>query len=139
MYHSLFTSLAEYSVALDLISTLLSLSTIRVSFSTLRLSLQQVSIYVMKFRNRLSAQHLLHLQRLTAFLDSLQKYLAEWKVNFKGKGSERSEVISASELVERLGKKAKGINMLAVEKYLKSSKVRVVLSFSSACPDYKAV
>ncbi|THV04455.1 DNA repair helicase [Dendrothele bispora CBS 962.96] len=107
----------------NLITTLLSLSTVRVSLSTLRISLQQVSIYVTKFRNRLSAQHLLHLQRLRAFLEELQKYLSEWKSNFKDNGPGKSEVISASELMERLGKKAIGINMLAIERYLKSSKI----------------
>ncbi|KAF5362893.1 hypothetical protein D9758_007152 [Tetrapyrgos nigripes] len=118
----------------NLIPTLLSLSTTRLTLSTLRVSLQQVSIYVTKFKNRLSAQHMLHLKRLVEFLDALGKYLGEWRGSRVGGGqgqgqgqgggtSEKSEVLSASELIERLGKKAIGINMLAIERYLKSSKI----------------
>jgi chromosome transmission fidelity protein 1 len=38
------------------------------------------------------------------------------------------EVITSGELLRRLGRKAEGINLLEVEKYLRSSKVRQLMS-----------
>ncbi|KAJ7366620.1 helicase C-terminal domain-containing protein [Mycena albidolilacea] len=107
----------------NLIPTLLSLSTARLPFSTLSTSFQQVCIYVSKFRTRLSAQNMLNLRRLVMFLDALQKYAVEWKEkNTKSNGS-KAEVMTAAELVDRLGRKASGVNLLEIEGYLKRSKI----------------
>ncbi|KAJ7855956.1 helicase C-terminal domain-containing protein [Mycena olivaceomarginata] len=107
----------------NLIPTLLSLSTARLPFSTLSTSFQQVCIYVSKFRTRLSAQNMLNLRRLVMFLDALQKYAVEWREkNTKSNGS-KAEVMTAAELVDRLGRKASGVNLLEIEGYLKRSKI----------------
>ncbi|EEB91075.1 hypothetical protein MPER_10632, partial [Moniliophthora perniciosa FA553] len=106
----------------NLISTLLSLSTTRLTLQTLQTSFTQVGIYVSKFRNRLSAQNMLHLKRLVAFLDALRKYLSEWKANNLS-SSRKAEVLNTAELLERLGRRIIGLNMLAIEQYLKSSKI----------------
>ncbi|KAG5648406.1 hypothetical protein DXG03_004980 [Asterophora parasitica] len=117
----------------NLISTLLSLSTTHLPFTTLATSFMQVCTYVSKFRNRLGPANLLHLKRLVVFLDALKKYVLEWRESRIAKPAtartgmstqtEKVEVMTAVELLERLGRKASGINLLEIEKYLRSSKV----------------
>lgn len=106
---------------LDLIPTLLSLSTTRLLYTTLVTSLEQVCGYVSRFRTRLSAINMLHLKRLVVFLDALKKYSGEWT---KARANEKlkAEVISVAQLMERMGKKVAGINLLEIESYLKRSK-----------------
>ncbi|KAG6845118.1 hypothetical protein H0H87_000545 [Tephrocybe sp. NHM501043] len=116
----------------NLIPTLLSLSTTRLSQATLVTSFIQVCAYVSKFKNRLGPANLLHLKRLVVFLDALKKYVLEWKETRVSKPAlgketpsviEKVEVMTPAQLVERLGRKASGINLLEIEKYLRSSKV----------------
>lgn len=112
----------------DLIPTLLSLSTTKLPFSTLATSLQQVSIYVSKFRKRLSPVNGLHLKRLVTYLDALKKYALEWKEQCKDKPM-KTEVMSVLDLSARLGRRVTGINLLEIEAYLKKSKV----SYKNTC------
>lgn len=119
----------------DLTSTLLSLSTTRLPLRTLVNARHQLSIYLSRFRNRLSTMHALHLKRLMNLLDALVQYAEEWRdAQLKvdkgngGAGKARApevEVMTSAELLQRLGRKAEGVNLLKVEKYLRESKVRV--------------
>lgn len=124
----------------DLTSTLLSLSTTRLPLRTLVNARHQLSIYLSRFRNRLSTTHALHLKRLMNLVDALVQYAEEWrdaqlKVD-KGNGAagkaraSEVEVMTSAELLQRLGRKAEGVNLLEVEKYLRESKVRVRVSWS---------
>ncbi|KIM88996.1 hypothetical protein PILCRDRAFT_812883 [Piloderma croceum F 1598] len=109
----------------NLISTILSLATTRVPFHTLDTSLSQVSIYLTKFRTRLSANHVLHLKRLITFLEALKRYSTEWLEAAKGKKQLGGgvEVMTVAELMQRVGRKAESINMLEIESYVRSSKI----------------
>ncbi|KAG6841256.1 hypothetical protein C0991_000396 [Blastosporella zonata] len=110
----------------NLIPTLLSLSTTRLPQATLVTSFMQVCTYVSKFKNRLGPANLLHLKRLVVFLDALKKYVLEWKESRIGKPTsvvEKVEVMTPAQLIERLGRKASGINLLEIEQYLRASKV----------------
>ncbi|KAJ3553369.1 hypothetical protein NM688_g3650 [Phlebia brevispora] len=113
----------------NLISTLLSLSAVHLPLQTLSTSLTQLGIYVQKFRNRLSTEHLLHLKRLLSLLEALQKYAEEWKVSHgeargsQGRRDHPAEMMTSGELLRRLGRKVEGVNLLEVEKYLRNSKV----------------
>jgi hypothetical protein len=113
-----------------LISTILSLSTTRLPFNTLDTSLSQVSIYLSKFRTRLSANHVLHLKRLITFLEAFKRYSTEWLEAAKGKKQLDGgvEVMTVAELMQRLGRKAESINLLEIESYIRSSKVLIFLS-----------
>lgn len=119
----------------DLISTLLSLSTAQLPLRTLTTSLNQVSIYLNKFRNRLSTEHSLHLKRLVGLLEGLLKYTEEWKTERINQSKltkatrDAPEVITSGELMSRLGRKVEGVNLLEVENYLRSSKVCVSITF----------
>ncbi|KAI0753454.1 DNA repair helicase [Daedaleopsis nitida] len=111
----------------NLTSTLLSLSTSRLSLRILSAARHQLSIYFSRFRNRLSTIHSLHLKRLTNLLDALAKYAEEWrdeqsKPKHDRKGSD-VEVMTSTELMQKLGRKAEGVNLLEIEKYLKDSKI----------------
>ncbi|KAF9257517.1 DNA repair helicase [Marasmius fiardii PR-910] len=106
----------------NLISTLLSLSTNRLTLRTLRIALSQVGVYVAKFRNRLSPQNLLHLKKLATFLDSLKKFMVDWQQHAISHPS-KAEVLTGTEFLERLGSRVIGLNTLAIEKYLKTSKI----------------
>jgi len=64
---------------------------------------------------------------LITFLDAFQKYSVEWLKSKKGekKLTGRMEVMTVTELLRRLGRKAEGVNLLEVETYLRHSKVFV--------------
>lgn len=82
--------------------------------------------YYEKFRTRLSAQHSLHLKRLISYMEAIQKITDEWKATKSEAGSTadvRTEVFTIPNIVEKLGRKAAGINLLEIEAYLKKSKV----------------
>ena len=64
---------------------------------------------------------MLHLKRLVTFLDALKKYLEEWKKD-RAHQTLNAEVISVAQLIERMGKRVAGINLLEIESYLKRSK-----------------
>lgn len=65
------------------------------------------------------------------FLDALKKYAMEWKEARKSKSTgqdrqadgEKVEVMTVAELLERLGRKAAGVNLLEIAAYLRRSKV----------------
>jgi hypothetical protein len=63
---------------------------------------------------------MLHLKRLVGFLSELKKFLSEWS-------SKEAQIMSSAELLEKLGRKVVGINMLEIEQYLRSSKVGFIL------------
>ncbi|KAJ3002330.1 hypothetical protein NUW54_g5905 [Trametes sanguinea] len=114
--------------AADLISTLLSLSTTRLPFRTLVNARHQLSIYLSRFRNRLSTVHAVHLKRLMNLLDALCQYSEEWRdahmKDVPGKARPPDvEVMTSAELLGRLGRKTEGVNLLEVEKYLRDSKI----------------
>lgn len=98
-------------------------------------SLNQLSIYLSKFKNRLSTEHSLHLKRLVSLLEAISRYAEEWKAARAtpaetsakampgGAALPNVKVMTAGELMTRLGRKVEGINLLEVEKYLRNSKV----------------
>ena len=95
--------------------------------------MSQLKIYLEKFRLRLTTQHLLHLKRLIALLEALDKYAQEWRDTHEpnGPGTHTSgnaqgavEVMTSGDLLRRLGNTVDGVNLLEVGKYLRQSKVR---------------
>ena len=85
----------------------------------------------------------MHLKRLLVFLDALKQYISEWKESKttksggkddnsgqrKTSNSDSTEVMTIAEFMERLGRKAGGINLLEIETYLKTSKVVVQMDY----------
>lgn len=65
---------------------------------------------------------MIHLKKLVLILDSLKKYVGEWMIA-KAKEKDKTEIITAGQLMERLGRRVAGINLLEIEAYLKGSKV----------------
>ncbi|KZT72447.1 DNA repair helicase [Daedalea quercina L-15889] len=121
--------LANQVVVIDeahnLISTLLSLSTTRLPVRTLSAARQQLSVYLSRFRTRLSTNHALHLTRLMGLLDALQRYADEWR-KAQGEALDKGqgvEVMTPGELLQRLGRKSESVNLLEVENYLRSSRI----------------
>lgn len=80
-----------------------------------------------RFKTRLSAVNMLHLKRLVVFLDALKKYAEEWK-DARTQEKEKTEVMTVSQLTERMGRKVAGINLLEIESYLRRSKVKSLSS-----------
>ncbi|CCM02979.1 uncharacterized protein FIBRA_05094 [Fibroporia radiculosa] len=129
----------------NLTSSLLSLSTTRLPFRTLSTARQQLSIYLSRFRTRLATAHAVHLTRLMMLLDALHKNAEEWReslqqANTPGKQDEDQkalpakhdrgkargpgvEVMTPGELLQRLGRKTEGVNLLEIEVYLRNSKI----------------
>ncbi|PPR07101.1 hypothetical protein CVT24_010937 [Panaeolus cyanescens] len=106
----------------NLIPTLLSLSTHRVTSNTLITSLNQVYAYVSRFKTKLLPANMLQLKRLVVFLEALKKYTEAWRTA-RSKEKEKTEVVTVLQLMDRLDKKASGINLLEVDAYLKRSKI----------------
>lgn len=129
------SKLHSYIGLTDLIPTLLSLSTTHLPYHILDVSLRQVCAYLSKFRMRLSARNLVHLKRLVVFLDALKKTLIQWKekqcndLSSTSRSAERLEVLTLAELLDQMGRKAAGINLLEIGQYLKESKVRTQRPF----------
>lgn len=119
----------------NLVSTLLALSTVTLQTRTLATALNQLSIYLAKFRGRLTTEHSLHLRRLVALLEALSKFAEEWKATHaanknsaagdpgKSAAQPAGDVMTSGELMTRLGRKVEGVNLLEIEKYLRGSKV----------------
>ncbi|KAG9315576.1 DNA helicase chl1, partial [Chiua virens] len=110
----------------NLIPTLLSLSSVRVTSYTLSTSLKQVTTYYEKFRTRLAAQHSLHIKRLIGYMEAIQKVMEDWRLTRSKTGSTadvKTEVFTISSFMDKLGRKAVGINLLEIEAYLKRSKI----------------
>ncbi|TFK48655.1 DNA repair helicase [Heliocybe sulcata] len=108
----------------NLIATLLSLATISLSFRTLSSSLDQLTVYFSKFRNRLTPHHALHLKRLMTLLVALRSALSSRSMSEKTKGvKETTEVMTVGEFIRSLGRKVEGVNFAEIETYLRSSKI----------------
>ncbi|KAH7918788.1 DNA repair helicase [Leucogyrophana mollusca] len=110
----------------NLIPTLLSLSSVCLTSGALSTSLTQVSVYFEKFRTRLTAAHALHLSRLIGFLNALQRFVVNWRDLRTAKSQNAApttEVLKVPELIQQLGRKVEGINLLEIEAYLKRSKI----------------
>ncbi|KAF7968351.1 hypothetical protein HWV62_30909 [Athelia sp. TMB] len=97
----------------------------KLTLTTLETSLTQVSLYLEKFRTRLTAMHALHLKRLTQFLHRLKEYAISWLTQKKGelKPEAKTEVMTVAELMVRLGRQVEGTNLLQIEEYLRTSKI----------------
>ncbi|KAI0783751.1 helicase C-terminal domain-containing protein [Abortiporus biennis] len=134
----------------NLIPSLLSLSTTTLPFRTLVTSLTQLKIYHDKFKNRLSTENGLNVKRLIAWLQQLQTVVEAWKVEktgptensqvssksgkekqatappnpkYNSKVKEEVEVMTSSQLLNRMGQNVEGINLLEINAYLKKSKI----------------
>ncbi|KAH7904949.1 DNA repair helicase [Hygrophoropsis aurantiaca] len=109
----------------NLIPTMLSLSSVRLTFGILSISLLQVSAYFKKFRTRLSSTHALHLNRLIQFMSALQKFIADWKIarTTSKNMNATTEVFKVPDMIQQLGRKVEGINLLEIEGYLRRSKI----------------
>ena len=62
-------------------------------------------------------------------LDALAKFTEEWRdEQLRRKPDQKKgpdvEVMTSAVLIQKLGRKAEGINLLEIEKYLRESKVR---------------
>ncbi|KAL1748373.1 helicase C-terminal domain-containing protein [Schizophyllum fasciatum] len=151
-YNLLFQKSAREALGIDLkdqvvvideahnvIPTLLSLSTTSLPLKQICLSLAQVTTYLSKFKNRLKHVHVLSLRRLMVFLESLVACIEAWgspsgkQTPAPGRptGIEtpprsvppKTEIMTPNDMVSRLGKRAEGINLLEVERYLKASRI----------------
>lgn len=82
---------------------------------------------------------MVHLKRLVVFLDALKKFVLQWKeakCKEQSQGN-RTDILTVAELLEKMGRKAAGINLLEVERYLKES--RVIMSMSHHPPIYSVL
>jgi chromosome transmission fidelity protein 1 len=111
---------------LDLIPTLLSLSSVQVHYSAFTSSLEQISAYLSRYRTRLSPSHVLHLKRLTTFLSAIKEFGAKWQEQRQRSPENQQEVLTIVELIHHLGRHVEGINLLEIGNYLRSSKVSTI-------------
>ncbi|KAI9443288.1 DNA repair helicase [Lactarius indigo] len=101
----------------NLVSSLLSLSTVTLPLRTLELCLEQLTAYISRFKNRLASKHVLHLKRLYRLLHTLRGLLS----NQQQQGT--TEVITVDDLLSKLGGKLEEINFLEIQNYLRKSKL----------------
>ncbi|KAF8272016.1 DNA repair helicase [Lactarius quietus] len=109
----------------NLISSLLSLSTVTLPLRTLELCLEQLTAYISRFKNRLTSKHVLHLKRLYRLLHTLRCLFS----NQQQPGT--SEVMTVDGLLSKLGGKLEEINFLEIQNYLRKSKLaRKITTYS---------
>lgn len=117
--------LTDQTVIIDeahnLIDTILSIHTVSLPHSVLKKSLEQLRIYLQRFRKMLTPQHALHLRRLVEFLVAVDKYCNDLATQFTG--AETENMMTPGEMIAVLGEKVQGINLLEIEKYLRTSKI----------------
>lgn len=132
MKHSFRSRLTK--AIIDLISTLLSITSARLTSRALGAAFTQVCHYVAKFRTRLLAFHMLHLKRLVTFMKALKEYLVEWAKPPAGASQPhakaKTEAMTSADLLQRVGKNVAGFNFLEIEGYLRKSKVTDVIESS---------
>jgi chromosome transmission fidelity protein 1 len=111
----------------DLIDTILSIHTISLSSTTISTCITQLKIYHTRFKTRLTAAHAIHLKRLAAVLVALSNvcsdHLETAKKDKKPNGKTEEHIMTTTEFASKLGMKVEGINLLEIEKYLRSSRV----------------
>ena len=100
----------------DLISSLLSLSTVTLPLGTLNVCLEQLTAYISRFKNRLASKHVLHLKRLYRLLHTLKGLLSNWQQQ------NSNAVMTVDGLLSKLGGKLEEINFLEIQNYLRKSK-----------------
>ena len=100
----------------DLISSLLSLSTVTLPLRTLELCLEQLTAYISRFKNRLTSKHVLHLKRLYCLLRALRGLFSNQQQQ------DTAEVMTVDGLLSKLGGKLEEINFLEIQNYLRKSK-----------------
>ncbi|KAH9049835.1 DNA repair helicase [Lactarius hengduanensis] len=101
----------------NLVSSLLSLSTVTLPLRTLELCLEQLTAYISRFKNRLTSKHVLHLKRLYRLLHTLKGLFS----NQQQQGA--TEVMTVDDLLSKLGGKIEEINFLEIQNYLRKSKL----------------
>ncbi|KAF9778687.1 helicase C-terminal domain-containing protein [Thelephora terrestris] len=118
----------------NLVSTLLSLSSVVLGSSVIRVSISQLDAYLSKFRLRLSHDHLLYLEKLRVSLNAIRQFIVEWEKGTPGHGAPNlrpTEVMSTRAFVGKMGKNIEGINFLDIKSYLEDSKIaRKIASYS---------
>ena len=123
----------------DLISSLLSLSTVTLPLRTLELCLEQLTAYISRFKNRLTSKYVLHLKRLYRLLHTLRGLFSNQQQQTT------AEVMTVEGLLSKLGGKLEEINFLEIQNYLRKSKVRrsfftglsyVLIEFLASQKDY---
>ncbi|THH20538.1 hypothetical protein EW146_g840 [Bondarzewia mesenterica] len=95
----------------NLIQSLLSLSTVALSLNVLTVSLNQLSTYLSKYQSQ-----------------AFKVFMTDWRGQRK-QGS--TEVMTVDAILQKLGRKLEGINLLEIQEYIRSSKIaRKVAAFS---------
>ncbi|KAI0050362.1 DNA repair helicase [Auriscalpium vulgare] len=126
--------LKDHVVVIDeahnLLSTLLSLSTVSLPQHTLTTCIDQLSAYAARFKTRLSATHKVHLTRLVKLLSSLHSAMLEW--DGRGLGS----VLRVDEMLAGVGGGVEGVNVLEIREYLRKSKLaKKIMNYSKSAAD----
>ena len=106
----------------------MQLHAVDLSIGALQESFRLSNYYLDRFRNRLNAVHLLHLKRFVTFLKTLGQFADQYgrdeTTSQPRNTPDVPDVLSVSTLMERLGPKVDGLNLLELKSYLKTSKVR---------------
>jgi chromosome transmission fidelity protein 1 len=90
--------------------------------------IEQLKVYLARFKTRLTATHATHLKRLVAFLLSLSRVCKDYTAL---NGAKKEKIQTVADFAKLLGTKTEGINLLEIDKYLKESRVaRKISSYS---------
>ncbi|TDL22084.1 DNA repair helicase [Rickenella mellea] len=112
-----------FDEAHNLIDTVLQLQSVTLSAATLRTSLQQLSVYLQRFRTRLTSSHAIHLKRLVGFMRAFDEVLDAWRRGDVPTKDNWEETMSVTDLIQKLGSKFDGVNLLEILSYLRTSKI----------------
>jgi len=115
---SLNVSLAGSVVIIDeahnLIDTILGAHTVTTTSEQISQAIRQIDTYLKRFRDRLKGSNEMHLRQVRATLTGLEKLCLNWSESKKpkdGKGFQIEEILTASQVVQKMGGNLDTINV----------------------------
>jgi chromosome transmission fidelity protein 1 len=106
----------------NLIDTILSIHTVSITSKQVKQAREQIQEYLRRFSTRLKGSNEVNLKKLLKLLDSLDKECIAQQKRMKG-AKTIEEIVTAAELVRRLGGNLDQINLLELEAWLKEMQI----------------
>ena len=106
--------------------SILQLNSVSLTLSSIEQSITQLTVYLQRFRTKLSPHNKLHLKRLSEVLLAFRNVLTELGEKVRQDESQvKNQNMNIADFMAMLGTKFNSINLAEVQNYLSTSKVCV--------------
>lgn len=107
----------------NLIDTILDTHTVTITLAQLKQAHGQIQTYVEKFAAKLKGSNEMHLRQMLLALKNLLSHFEKWCTDSKPTGKAKEEVISASQLVGKVGGTMDQVNLAQLRNFLRDSQI----------------